>query len=374
MLGMSSVIPFLPLYVRELGITEISEAKFWSGLILAGPFFLSLIFAPFWGSIGDKYGRKIMIVRATVGLSVAVLMMGFVQNVYQLFAMRLLQGALSGMIAAALAFTSTNTPEEKSGFAIGILQGSLSAGIIVGPFIGGVLSDLFGIREVFYLVAALCFMSGILILIYVKEKFVKPAPHSGSAIINNLKIVKNNKMLLSIMILIILSQAGLQFANPILPFFVEQLKAPNKYLSTITGSLFAIVAFFSILFTSKWGKRNDKKDFRKTLRIATLIIAIASFSQIFVPNYIYLYPLRAVIGIFYAAVIPTLYSAISKRVEPESRGGMMGLASSATTLGNLSSYVLCGMVASKISIESAFVSSALLLLMVSVITLFIKGK
>lgn len=372
MMGMSSVIPFMPIYVQQLGVTDLQEAKLWSGLIFAGPFFLSLIFSPIWGSLGDRYGRKPMIIRATLGLSLAVMLMGFVDNVYQLFALRIIQGAVSGMIAAALAFISANTPEKQSGFAIAILQGSLSAGTIVGPFIGGIISDLVGIRPVFWLVSAFCFTSGVLIFFFVHERFTRPARTRGSAILKNLRYIKNKKILVSIMILIVLSQAGLQFPNPIMPFFVEELGAPQKYLSSITGSLFAIVAAMSILFASKWGKRSDRKDFRKTLRVSASVIGLATLSQIIVPNFYFLYPLRAMIGIFYSAMIPTLYSAISKRVPMESKGGIMGLASSANTLGTASSYVLCGIVASRISLQATFIFSAILLCLVVISTMLIK--
>jgi hypothetical protein len=169
MIAMSSLIPFMPFYIRELGITDLSDAKLWSGLVFAGPYFLSIIAAPIWGSVGDKYGRKIMIARAVFGLTIAVFLMGFVQTAGQLLALRIFQGAVSGMIAAALSFVSANTPENRSGWAIGILQGSLSAGQVVGPFIGGIISDAIGIRSVFFIVSGFIFVSGFLVLIFVKE-------------------------------------------------------------------------------------------------------------------------------------------------------------------------------------------------------------
>ncbi len=152
MIGMSACVPFIPFFIRELGIERSNEIQLWSGLIFAGPYFLSIITVPIWGILGDKYGRKLMILRAIFGLAVSVTLMGFSQNVTQLFALRIIQGDVIGFIAAALSFISANTPEEKSGYAIGILQSSMSAGNIIGPFFGGIASDLWGVRYTFYIV------------------------------------------------------------------------------------------------------------------------------------------------------------------------------------------------------------------------------
>lgn len=365
MIGMSSAIPFLPLYIRELGITNPEDAKLWSGIVFSGPYFLAIIFSPIWGSLGDKYGRKIMIIRALLGLSVSVFLMGFAQNVIQLFLLRILQGAASGMIAAALAFVSANTPETKSGYAIGILQGSLSAGNIVGPFFGGIISDAFGIRPVFYIVAVLCFISAVTISVFVKEQVKKSTQKSFKALISNFKFIGNKPVLKQLMILIVLSQAGLMFPNPIFPYFIEEMGAPAEYLSTITGALIAIVGFFSIFFAPVWGNRNDKKDFRKTLRISAIVIGTATLLHIAVPNYLWLFGLRGIMGVFFAAVIPTIYSALSKRSPSENKGGIMGLASSATLFGSLIAFLTCGYVSAYLGIYSAFIISALLLYFVA---------
>lgn len=370
MIGMSSAIPFLPLYIRDLGVTDPQQAKLWSGIVFSGPYYLAILFSPLWGSLGDKYGRKLMIIRALLGLSVAVFLMSFAQNVYQLFLLRVFQGAASGMIAAALAFVSANTPEARSGYAIGILQGSLSAGNIIGPFFGGIISDAMGIRPVFYIVAALCFLSAITVSIYVKEKITKSTQKSFKAVIDNIKFIRHRPVLLKLMIIIIITQAGLMFTNPVFPYFVEDMGAPKEYLSTITGLLIAIVGFFSIFFAPVWGKRNDKKDYKKTLKVASIVIGVATIAQIFVPNYLYVFPLRGIMGIFFAAMIPTIYSALSKRAPKENRGGIMGLASSSTLFGSLIAFLSCGFITPVLGNNSAFIISGLLLFSVAILVTY----
>ena len=113
MVGMSSIVPFLPLFVRELGVTSIEETSKWSGLVFAGPFFVSLFLSSVWGNLGDKYGRKMMTIRATFGLAIAQILIGYSQDINQLFLARMLQGGLSGFLPAAMALIASNTPERS---------------------------------------------------------------------------------------------------------------------------------------------------------------------------------------------------------------------------------------------------------------------
>ena len=140
MLGMNLVVPFLPFFVRELGVSE-GEVAFWSGAAFSGTFLSAFFATPFWGSLGDRYGRKVMVVRALFGLAVSQVLVGLSQDVYQLVLFRLLQGGISGFIASSLALVSTNTPKNRIGYALGVLQSSTASGMVLGPFVGGLLAD-----------------------------------------------------------------------------------------------------------------------------------------------------------------------------------------------------------------------------------------
>lgn len=372
MVGMSSFVPFMPLFVVDLGVTDPQTAKFWSGMVFAGPYFLSIVFVPFWGYLGDKYGKKLMLIRAIFGLTIAVFLMGFSQNIYHFFLLRVLQGAISGMVAAALTFTASNTPFEKTGYAIGILSSFQSAGNIVGPLFGGMISDLLGFRFTFIFVASLIFISGILVWYFVKENNTSIINEKELGFIRNLKSASSSKIILFLMLLLVLAQAGIQFTNPIFPFFLEKLHTPQQILSTVTGIFVGIVGLMSIFFAPYWGRRNDNKDYRKTLGVSTAVIGVAGILHIFMPHYLLLFPLRLIIGIFYAAVIPTLYSAMNKYSTESNRGSVMGLASSANLFGSLIAFVSCGVVSSLFGLEITFVLSGLILLTVSALVKFVR--
>jgi DHA1 family multidrug resistance protein-like MFS transporter len=370
MIGMSGVFPFLPLYVRELGITDPDEAKFWSGMVFAGVYISAVIMIPIWGSLGDKYGRKFMTVRAIFGLALSVVLMAFAQDVYQLFFLRVLQGTMSGMIASSLSFVSANTPENKSGYAIGWLQSSIAAGQVFGPFFGGLMADFIGIRYVFLVVGLLCALAAILVMVYLQEKEFVRRTDKKYGIIWNIKFIFQDKVFFKLMTLIVLVQMGVQFTIPIFTYFVEEKGAPADLLATVTGILFGVIAVFNIIFSPKWGRRNDAKIWQKTLKISAAISAVMYLLHIFAPNFYYLIPIRAVIGIFYAALIPTLYSALSKRTIPQQKGGIMGLASGANLLGSLISFLFAGLVSSMFGMEINFVISFVMLSIVALIAHF----
>lgn len=371
MAGMSACVPFLPLFVRELGVTDMNEVKFWSGIVFSGPYVLSIIAVPILGSLGDKYGRKLMVVRAIIGLALAMFLMGFAQNVWQLFLLRVFQGLVSGFIAASLAFISAETPSDKSGFAISFLQSAQSAGTIAGPLLGGFLSDLVGIRPVFFVVSLMCLLSGILIIMFVKENNFSPNTEKRSSTINQFLAMLSNKDIRLIMILIVISQAGIHFTTPIFPFFVEKINTNAEYLSTITGVLIGIVGIFSIVFAPVWGRRNDRYDYKNTVMLTSAFVGIFTVLQLLVKDWLLLIPFRIVIGIFIAAIVPTLYAALSKKSDKANIGGAMSIASSANLFGALLSFTLCAHVASNFGIESVFVTSGILLLIVPVTLLFL---
>lgn len=103
MMGMSMVVPFLPLYIRELGLKDPQQIAKWSGFVFSGPFLFSFVLVPVWGFLGDKYGRKLMVVRALIGLAIAQVLIGLSQNVYHLLIGRIIQGMVSGFVPASMA-------------------------------------------------------------------------------------------------------------------------------------------------------------------------------------------------------------------------------------------------------------------------------
>lgn len=360
MMGMNACVPFLPLYIRELGVVGDSAQRFWSGLIFAGPYFLSIVFVPIWGNLGDRYGRKLMVIRAIIGLALAMFLMGFARNVWQLFLLRVFQGATSGFIAANLGFTVANTPPDKKGYAVGFLQSSQSAGAIVGPVLGGMVSDILGFRFVFFVVAGLCIVSAVLIMAFVEE-INKFEESNKENVFKVFKLVVNESKYKYTLLLIILGQVGIFLTFPILPYYIEQLKAPKEMLSSMTGIAIGLTSVFNIIFAPIWGRWADTYPIHKLLRKSTLILGSALLLHAVAFNYIFLFPLRIILGISIAGLVPLLYSFLGKVSDSERIGSIMGFASSANLFGSLIAYLGSSFIAPNLDLHWLFVISGILL-------------
>lgn len=364
MVGMSSIVPFLPLFVRELGVISIEETSKWSGLVFAGPFFVSLFLSSLWGNLGDKYGRKLMMIRATFGLALSQVIIGFSQDINQLFIGRLLQGGLSGFLPAAMALIASNTPEEKTGYALGILQSSTAAGTVLGPLFGGVISDFLSFRAVFFVVAALLFAVGFAIIFFVKED-KREQSKENFTLFDNWKYVLFDKKILIPAILIMLTSLGISFVRPIFVLFVETLEINKNYLPTITGALYSIVGVFSIFSAYWWGKKVEIFGLQKSIFIASILTAAMYMLHSVITNPFYLIPVRTALGFGYGALMPLLFTRISSNVNKERRGGVLGIGSSFQVMGNLIGPLLGGYAGATIGFSLSFLFTGSIFLLIA---------
>lgn len=365
MVGMNLVVPFLPFYIRQLGITDDHQLAQWSGLVFAGPFITSFIATPYWGKLGDTYGRKLMVVRAILGLGVAQVLVGFSQNVYQLLMFRLLQGTISGFIASSIALVSTSTPKERIGYALGLLQSATAGGTMLGPFIGGILADMIGYRGIFFVVAGLCFLGGFVVMRFVEETERPAEERSTPGVIENVKFLLSDGQLRMAASTIVLVQASALMIEPIFALYIEQFSAATKYISTLTGSIFSIAGVFMVIAAPWWGKRNDRLGVKHNLVLATTGTGVAYSLHMIVPSLYLLAPLRAMLGFVRGGILHSLYSVISLRSPSERRSGLVGLASSFNILGNMIGPLIGGTIAGHFGILSVFIVNSVLFLATS---------
>ncbi len=367
MVGMNLVIPFLPFFVRELGVTDPTDLARWSGLVFAGPFFLSFVATPFWGSMGDRYGRKVMVVRALIGLALSQLLIGLSRNVYELFAFRIVQGGISGYIAASIALVSTTTPRERIGYALGIMQSSSAAGAVLGPFLGGLLADMLGYREIFFITAGLCTVVTVVVARMVHE------PEQGARAVrtftvrDNYRFMFTNRHLRLTAITMVVAQTSVLMIEPIFALFVESFKTDTKFISTLTGGIFSISGLSMVLFAAWWGKRNDERGYTKNLSLALAVVGVVYAGHIIVQDLFQLAVLRAFLGFAQAGVLPALYSLTNLNAPPERRGGIIAVASSMTVLGNMIGPIVGGFVAGHFGITASFVANSCMLIGMSLI-------
>ena len=354
------VIPFLPFYIRELGVTNPDELEHWSGIIFSGPFILSFLLTPVWGMLGDRFGKKTMVLRAIFGLAISQLLIGFSANVIQLFIFRMVQGGISGFIASSLALVSSGTPKEKSGYAIGILQTSISSGTVIGPFIGGVIADMSSYKTVFFITSGMCIVSGFLVLINVKEP-QKQISNKVFSVIENYKYVFSLPEITVALISITTIQVSLTIAQPVFALFVESITKGSEYISTLTGAIFGTLGIFSVISSPWWGRRSDTKSFKKNMVVAITGAGIAYCVHTYILNPFLLFPVRAFLGLCVGSIIPMIYAYINKNISDDRKSGVMGIASSFTLFGNLVGPLLCTLLLYEFQIKYIFLISGLML-------------
>ena len=361
MLGMSMVVPFLPLYIRELGVTYHRQIAKWSGFVFSGPFLFSFLLVPVWGFLGDRYGKKLMVIRALFGLAIAQILIGLSQNVYHLLIGRLVQGMVSGFVPASMALVASTTPKEKTGYALGLLQTATSGGTVLGPFVGGFLADHIGIRPIFFITATLCFLSALLVIIKVTEDKSQIATNEGSLKDNYIFVYRSSQLRL-IILMIVCVQISIAFNQPLFALYAETLHIDKRFVASIAGLLYGIMGVFTMIGSPLWGKYNETHLINRSFAIASFIAAFSYGLHYFIYNPYLLGFVRSILGLALGGLLPVLYTMVSLNSPIERRGGIMGIASSAQVLGNLLGPTLSGLFASQFGIRPVFLISTLLLI------------
>jgi len=343
--GIAFVTPFLPLYIKELGITNVEQAAHWSGWLVSAPALAVVIISPVWGSLADRYGRKPMIVRAFFGGAIAIFLMSMVVNVQQLLFLRLLQGALSGTIAACNSLIAASSPAKKMGSSLGLLQTGIFVGIFFGPLIGGVSADIFGFQNAFKITAALLFFSGTFILFFVQENFV-PCPTKKIKIPfkKRIALISNYKPLLIIFTLLFLFQFSTKAIMPILPLFVDTLMPDPTKVSTITGLMFALTGLTAAISSVNLGKLFENRPNLIILIVSLIASGIFFFAQGLTTSIRQLAMLRLCLGFCYGGIIPIANTIISLITPSKNRGKIFGFANSVTFLGTILGPLIGGFV------------------------------
>jgi DHA1 family multidrug resistance protein-like MFS transporter len=364
-LGMALVLPFLPFYIRELGVKDLPDVERWSGLIFAAPFMVAIFAGPLWGWLGDRYGRRMMLIRAIFGYAGTSFLMAFAQNVQQLFILRLIMGGVSGFIAATLAIVSTTTPREHMGYAMGVLHTSLTTGAIIGPFIGGFLADQIGYRNIFFVTAGFGFVAGILVILLVQESERTPEEMKYPGLFSNYRFVFTSATLVTIFFASSIVQLAVMAIQPVLSLFVETLWPGTEHLATVAGGVFAITGFASLISAPYWGKRGDRMGYKRVLALTLLGTGITCVPQALVNRAYQLLLLRFVHGLFAGGILPALYTLTTLNAPEERRGGIMGITRSGLLLGNVIGPISGGFLAASIGMRPLFLFTAALLIAVT---------
>lgn len=335
-IAFSEIMPFLPLYVASLGDFSHQELNFWSGFIYAGMYIVSAITSPLWGKLADKKGRKLMILRASFGMAIAIGAMGLVTNVYQLFALRCLQGLFAGFVSNSNALIATQTPKEKAGQAMGTMASSVTAGTLLGPLVGGFLASIFSYRITFFITGILLFTTFIMSFLWGKEdNFVAKNTAKLDKTKDVIKQFNSPILIFGLLITTMIIQAANNSINPIVSLFVKQLLHNHGNVVLISGIIAALPGIATFAVASKFGALGDKIGTHKIIIAGFIAASLFFFATAFVQNTIELGILRFLVGFSDACLFPQVQTMLTKNSPAAITGRVFSWNQSAMYLGNI---------------------------------------
>lgn len=368
MAAMSSIMPFLPLHISQnFGITSESEVSIWSGLIFGINFLSAFLISPLWGKLADRHGRKIMILRSGFGMAIVTILMGLATNVYQLLILRLINGLVAGFIPASIALIATNTPKEKTGYALGVLNSGTVAGTIIGPLLGGVAAEFIGYNQIFVYTGILVFIGALLVLFFVNENFSPIETDERNSFTGDFMEIIKAKPLFAIFLVAFLIQYAIMNINPILSLFVEELNPPLGNVSLFAGIIVASTGFSNMIFSPKLGKLGDQHGSEKVLFFSLLGAAILFIPQAFSTSVWLLILWRFLLGITLGGLLPSVNSLITKYAPKGKESLTFSFSSSAVFLGNFLGPVTGGVLAALLGYKGLFLFTGSLLLISSLL-------
>ncbi|MGG7078158.1 multidrug efflux MFS transporter [Clostridium sardiniense] len=362
MVGMSQIAPILPIYIKQLGISDVTMIEQLSGIAFGVTFVISGIFSPIWGKLADKYGRKPMLLRASLGMAIVVLLMGFVHNVYVLIGLRLLQGTISGYSTACTTLIATQTDREHAGTALGTLSTAGVAGSLLGPMIGGYLEGTTGIRSVFFITGVLLLIVFIATILFVKEDF-HVSKEKALKFKEVWDIIPNKNLMIAMFVTSFVLQLAFYSIEPIITVYVTDLSKNATNIAFISGMVFSTSGLANILAARRLGRLSDRIGAHKVMLVALIFAGIIFIPQAFVKNPLQLMGLRFFLGLSAAGLNPSI-NAIIKKITPDKIvGRAFGFNMSAQYFGTFGGSILGGQVAAIFGIKYIFfITSALLLL------------
>ena len=370
-MGFTFVMPFMPLYVQELGVESERDATAWAGVLNGAAGLTMALAAPLWGRLADRVGRKAMLLRATLAASVVVGLMGLVTGPWQLLALRLVQGTLTGTVPAATALVATNSPSGRVGSRLGALQMTIFIAGALGPLLGGMFYDFAGIRSSFGLTSAMLAVSGVAVLFGVHE-----ARRTGGETAGEEEAVGKAKIpyraLLPAFVALLMAHVTITSANVNLPGFLASLGVDERIASQ-SGRLMAAAALLAAVGSVVGGRLAGRLGARRVIGALLLAAGLTAMPQALASGLPELWALRLTSSFFLGGLIPVANLYIKNEVPEERQGAAFGVASSAVSAGFALGPIGGGLLAAYLGFWAPFFVPGVLLVCASMVVFMLAG-
>lgn len=363
------LIPFLPMYLtHELGVDP-GSVNIWSGIVFSATFIISAFMAPIWGRLADKKGKKLMAIRSSLLLSISYFLGGIVTSAFQLTLMRMFQGFAAGLWPMELAIMTLYAPPKKLGFCLGVMQGVMTAGGVIGPLMGGTLAEFFGMRMSFFLAAGALFINCLVFIFVIKEPPERETPEAEEKAVDaNKKGLLKNPLIRNMLIYAALVQMVILILQPILTTYISELAGDVDNLIFVAGLVFSLGGFASAISAPIWGRFGQSRGFSVTFFWALVLGGICTLIQA-IPNDLYLFAAsQFIVGLFFAGIHPSINAILAQNTDSHTKGRIFGMMFSAQQLGSMAGPILGGVVATFLGMKSVFLVAGSILIIISILS------
>jgi DHA1 family multidrug resistance protein-like MFS transporter len=374
LVGAGFVFPFIPFYIKELGVTDEGRVGLYTSLTASATGLSLTLTAPIWGSLADRYGRRPMFLRALIGAGVLILVMGLAQTVWQLILLRFLMGAFAGTMGAAAALVAATTPRVKVGYALGLLQTGQFLANMLGPAIGGFVAAGLGIRESFIFCAALYLLAALLVLLFVREDAIEPEAGDGGlkkdrggSLLHNLRQVVSERQIVFMLVLLFNLWLSTTFVRPLMPISIDNFAEGERVHIEVpgftgdlkeeaaTGLVFSIIGLASTFSALGLAPLGERLGYRNTVGVAALATGLLYPFVAFAGGLVSFGLLLGAVGLFQGAMVPGTSALIAASAPEGKHGSTFGMAASMQSLALMLGPLGGGAVVGWAGIEAVYV-------------------
>lgn len=319
--GVSQLAPILPLYFHDLGVQTPEAMSLWSGLATGATYIIVCLAAPFWGRVADKKGRKITLIRSSFGMALCNILIAFQTTPEGVVLIRLIQGLVSGFYSASITLIASESPIERTGWALGLLASANLAGSLIGPLLGGYIADTVGIRNDFIIVGVLMGLAGVLATIFIHENYV-PQPNPEKLSIRKLKEqIPEFNSIVALCVASFIYAICIMSLQPVISVYIKGIvPSDTENLAFIAGAVFSAMGIAQLMSSSPLGKLVDKIGPRKVLVVSLIYVGILNIPQAYVSDVYQLAIIRFLQGFGLGGMLPALNTYLSSKTPREFTG------------------------------------------------------
>ncbi|MBZ9782267.1 MFS transporter [Pseudomonas sp. REP124] len=375
LVSLTMLLPFLPLYVQQLGVTAQADVVQWSAVAFGATFFGTAITAPLWGRLADRFGRKPMLIRAAIGMAIVMSLIGLARDVTDLVVLRLIAGLIGGYASASIVMIGSQVPREKAGWALGVLSTGALSGNLIGPLVGGFLPQWVGIRGTFFVGGAVIAVAALATILLVREDFQRGV--DGSQRTKNSADKQDNTRwpviaaLLVTAMMVLLANMSIE---PIITVYIGHLGVAFDDQARVAGVVMAASALGSILTAARLGALADRIGGWNVIIGCLVLTGILMLPQAYVTHWWQLAVLRGLMGMTLAGLLPAIAKLIRGAVQAHNTGKILGYLQSAQFSGQVIGPLIGGQIGAHFGLHHVFLVTGALLVLCAAINGWIKNR